>query len=168
MLQRILKYFRKDKPAEQYEHQPDDAIFTPKPAHPAMKAPIVRSGYVSSQNEPTYVKQEACQPEPIKIPRGWKKADGKTRHVAKGRVDVMGVSGIIYTNCKAKDLTTAWTEGCIIAYRECKPSEKRHTISDKKVSESAKKSSKNKGFSAKAKKQGSARKTVTVKKRVTK
>jgi hypothetical protein len=48
---------------------------------------------------------------------------------------------------------------------EYKPSEKRHTISDKKVSESAKKSSKNKGFSAKAANKPKQRKTVTVKKR---
>ena len=51
---------------------------------------------------------------------------------------------------------------------EYRLSEKRHTISDKKVSESAKKSSKTKGFSAKAANKPKQRKTVTVKKRVTK
>jgi hypothetical protein len=131
--------------------------------------PIVRSGYVSSQNEPKKIYVHTpSEPEPIKIPRGWKKADGKTRHVTAGKVDTIHRCGDIHKDVPARHWGAAWVSADrdldIIAYRVCKPSEKRHIISDKKMSESAKKTSKIKGFSAKAKKRGPARKTVTVKK----
>ena len=157
MLQRILNYFRKDKRAEQYEHQPDDAIFTPKPVHPAMKAPIVRkpNGLVSSAPLTVtygpifYAHKDETLP---KIPRGWKRADGKTRHVTRGKMDIMWGNGYIERDAKASSYMFAWEESNvpsldIIAYRVRKPV--------KKV------------FSQKAK-TSKQRKTVTVKKRVTK
>jgi hypothetical protein len=76
---------------------------------------------------PTWETTTITTPTLPKIPRGWKKADGKTRHVKSGEVDVMGGSGIIYRKVKAKDLTTAWTDGDIITYRVCKP-KKRVTV----------------------------------------
>jgi hypothetical protein len=117
--------------------------------------------------------EQPVEPSLPKIPKGWKKADGKTRHVKTGLVDIMWGDGAIDLKQQAKAYRDAWIKSdCkvldIIAYRVCKPSEKRHTISDKKVSESAKKSSKNKEFSAKAANKPKQRKTVTVKKRVTK
>jgi hypothetical protein len=91
------------------------------------------------------------KPTPPKIPRGWKKADGKTRHIKTGLVDIMWGDGDIHLKQLAKFYHDAWIKSDfktldIIAYRECKP---------KKV------------FSSKPK-TGKQRKTVTVKKRVTK
>jgi len=94
--------------------------------------------------------EQPVEPSLPKIPRGWKKADGKTRHVTKGTVDLMLKNGEKLLGRKAKLIVHAWadwdTPYDIIAYRVCKP---------KKV------------FSSKPK-TGKQRKTVTVKKRVTK
>lgn len=151
MLDRLLKYFRKDKPADSLTiHNPainvaDVVVSAPESVrlsrkHPAMTAPIVRKA------EPAWETTTITTPVLPPIPRGWKRADGKTRHVTKGYCDVMLECGAIHRNCKASDWTVSWYDGYIIAYRVRKP------VKNQKV------------FSGKPKNPNS-RKTVTVKKR---
>jgi hypothetical protein len=97
------------------------------------------------------------KPSLPKIPKGWKKADGKTRHVKTGLVDIMWGDGAIDLNQLARVCRDSWKKSdskCfdIIAYRVCKP----------------KKPVKNQKVSSRSKKSTAQLKTVTVKKRVTK
>jgi hypothetical protein len=156
MLDRLLKYFRKDKPAVQVE---------PKPVHPAMKAPIVRvpelhDDGMKINGTGTFTHVPTNQPELPKIPRGWTKWDGKECPVKLGTlVDVMYRDGLrkislpaLKIGKAARDASFAFwdtTDGAdndIIAYRVRKP------VKNQKV------------FSQKAKTKAK-RKTVTVKKR---
>jgi hypothetical protein len=89
--------------------------------HPAMTAPITRKCDIKA------VAQEVLPPE-VKIPRGWKRADGKTRHVKSGKVDIIQRDGIKTLDAPADLITEilwstehAVTPYDIIAYRVRKP-----------------------------------------------
>jgi hypothetical protein len=112
-----------------------------------MTAPIVRNA-----NRAGMTQLAAPQPELPKIPRGWKRADGKTRHVTKGRVDIIQRDGSQFFENSCNELRSAWLHSSaaygweIIAYRVRKPV-------------------KNQGVSSPAIKTTRERKTVTVRKK---
>jgi hypothetical protein len=131
------KYTHDNSPIANSEHQPDDAWLA--------------SSYAGNQQSIEPERLFEFKTSLTKIPKGWKKADGKTRHVKTGLVDIMWGDGAIDLKQLAKRYHDAWIKSDfktldIIAYRKCKP---------KKV------------FSSKSK-TGKQRKTVTVKKRATK
>jgi hypothetical protein len=128
--------------------------------HKPDNSPIANSEQPSTvfpvSKQETQNKQEPCQPV-VKIPKGWKKADGKTRHVKTGLVDIMWGDGAIDLNQLARVYQDAWIKSDskvldIIAYRVCKP---KKPVKNQKV------------FISKAS-ATKTRKTVTVKKRATK
>jgi hypothetical protein len=133
-----------------YTHDNSPIANSEQPVEPVRVFEYKPSTVFPVSKQETQNKQEPCQPA-VKIPKVWKKADGKTRHVKTGLVDIMWGDGAIDLKQLAKRYHDAWIKSDfktldIIAYRKCKP---------KKV------------FSSKSK-TGKQRKTVTVKKRATK
>jgi len=108
---------------------PNTHTFKPyKPSTlPAMLAPIVR---------PKPVEESVLSQEPaVKIPRGWKKADGKTRHVTAGKVDTLHRCGATHKYVDASHWVASWVSADrdldIIAYRVCKPVKNQKVFSSK-------------------------------------
>jgi len=93
---------------------------------------LFTSGAQSASVEPVRV-YEYTGPDPTlpKIPRGWKKADGKTRHVKTGYLDVILRNGHMRRNDKADEWDESWFDGNIFAYRVRKPN-KRKAVTVKK------------------------------------
>jgi hypothetical protein len=126
MLQKLINWFKRDRHADFVREDREACVGKPK--HPAMTAPIKR---VSKQK--TEIKQEPCQTE-VKIPRGWKKADGRTRHVKTGKVDLILRDGTKNFDISARSIAYIWsteftvTPYDIIAYRVSKPAKKRVTV----------------------------------------
>jgi hypothetical protein len=139
-----------------YTHDNSPIANSEQPVEPVRVFEYKPSTVFPVSKQETQNKQEPCQPA-VKIPKVWKKADGKTRHVKTGLVDIMWGDGAIDLKQLAKRYHDAWIKSDfktldIIAYRECKP---KKPVKNQKV------------FISKAS-ATKTRKTVTVKKRVTK